>query len=100
MHRNGILIFAMLTSAARAFSFPARSLAHKSVIPNKSFFVRSMSSSGGSETSIVDICKDKISKALGTEEVTVTGRSTLLPNTSVTEFYRLLRFNSLFVPSI
>lgn len=73
MHRNGILIFAMLTSAARAFSFPARALAHKSVIPNKSFFVRSMSSSGGSETSIVDICKDKISKALGTEEVTVTG---------------------------
>ena len=33
-----------------------------------------MSSTGESETSIVDICKEKISSALETEDVTVTGK--------------------------
>lgn len=76
MYRNGIhLLFtiAMLSSAARAFSTPARSLAINRSVKSTSFFVRSMSTTEEGENSIVDRCKDKIVKALGTEDVTVTG---------------------------
>lgn len=74
MHRSIILIFAMLSSAVKSFSVPPRAIFRKSNICNKVYFVRSMSSYGGSETSIVDVCKEKISKALETDDVTVTGK--------------------------
>ena len=73
MHLSKILIASMLTSAARAFSVPARALTQRT-LPSVTFGVRSMSSTTGeSETSIVDICKEKIVKALETDDVTVTG---------------------------
>mmetsp|Transcript_19637 Transcript_19637/g.28986 ORF Transcript_19637/g.28986 Transcript_19637/m.28986 type:complete len:134 (-) Transcript_19637:147-548(-) len=76
MYRNGIyLLFtiAMLSSAARAFSTPARSLATNRSVKSISFLVRSMSTTEEGDTSIVDRCKDKIMKHLDTEDVTVTG---------------------------
>eukprot|EP00979_Chaetoceros_neogracilis_P000865 scaffold185_cov233-Chaetoceros_neogracile.AAC.5 len=74
MYRIGIYLFitiTMLSSAARAFSFPARALATNQ--KTASLLVRSMSNIDEGGTSIVDICKEKIAKALGTEEVTVVG---------------------------
>lgn len=58
------LIVIMFSASARAFMRPAASLP---------FTVARMSSAAGPDTTIVDICKRKITDALGTDKVTVTG---------------------------
>jgi hypothetical protein len=64
------LIITMFSAAARAFLLT-------SARPNASrlpyVVARGMSSSGGADTSIVDVCKQKIVDALETEKVEVTG---------------------------
>ena len=72
MYRAGLffIFIAMLSSASKAFSTPARALIQNRARP--SIVSRFMSTEGSGET-IVDICKGKIMKALETDEVTVTG---------------------------
>ena len=85
-------VVAMLSSAAKAFSITStrRALTNsRNVQKPVSFLTRSMSSTGESETSIVDICKEKISSALETEDVTVTGKD---------DFYIVVTI--IFVPTI
>jgi len=63
-------------SAARAFSTPCRAMANRGFsakLKPASFVARSMSTTEGDETSIVDTCKEKIVKALETDDVKVTG---------------------------
>lgn len=72
MYRAGLffIFIAMLSSASKAFSTPARALIQNRA---RSSIVSRFMSTEGSEETIVDICKGKIMKALETDEVTVTG---------------------------
>lgn len=74
-----VLIITMFSASARAFP----SLAARQSRPATTFSsltwssslvtARGMSSTGEADTSIVDICKQKITDHLGTDKVTVTG---------------------------
>ena len=66
----------MLSSTVRAFTSTSR-LSNSLIQKSKKFHAvhatsRFMSTADG-ETSVVDTCKDKIMKALETDDVTVTG---------------------------
>mmetsp|Transcript_25174 Transcript_25174/g.38449 ORF Transcript_25174/g.38449 Transcript_25174/m.38449 type:complete len:133 (-) Transcript_25174:1093-1491(-) len=67
-----IVAITMFSSVCRAFSTPAVARGMNRMA-KPSFIARSMSTTGEAETSIVDVCKGKISKALETDDVTVTG---------------------------
>jgi len=68
-----IVAITMFSSVCRAFSTPAVARGMNRMA-KPSFIARSMSTTGEAETSIVDVCKGKISKALETDDVTVTGK--------------------------
>ena len=65
------IFLTMFSASARAFSLAsARARPTAARLP---FTVARMSSADGPDTSIVDICKQKIVTAMGTEKVEVTG---------------------------
>mmetsp|Transcript_15976 Transcript_15976/g.30128 ORF Transcript_15976/g.30128 Transcript_15976/m.30128 type:complete len:137 (+) Transcript_15976:87-497(+) len=70
-----IVVITMFSSVANAFSTHAKSVVRRA--PNSVVkpptFVRWMSVTKEGETTIVDVCKAKIMKALETDNVTVTG---------------------------
>ena len=70
------LLVTMLSSAARAFSSTSRfghSFLRKSKTCNTHPLVTRFMSTTDGEASIVDTCKEKLMKALETDDVTVTG---------------------------
>lgn len=69
-----LLSITMFSASARAFSSLAVRPTAVSAARLPFLVTRSMSAAGGADTSIVDICKQKITTHLGTDEVTVTGR--------------------------
>ena len=79
MSRTLLFITALIAmfSAARAFSTPYRAIANRGFTAKfkpTSFVARSMSTTEGDETSIVDTCKEKIMNLLETDDVKVTGK--------------------------
>ena len=85
MYRTGLffIFIAMLSSASKAFSTPARALIQNRA---RSSIVSRFMSTEGSEETIVDICKGKIMKALETDEVTVTGEFVIFTGKMLVDF--------------